>query len=346
MEDPEGKLRRAGRRWSAVNARCSFLENNVGKTFLGAVLRTNTQYLTSGIPVKEIVVVSGRDGAGKTSIVASFAVLAERKALADCDVEAANLHLILSPTVEYAETFSRSGRARIVSERCIACGLCMQMCRFGAISSERIMGTVAHGSGKPFIHKLLCRGCGLCLRVCPEQAIDFEPCLEGQMFVSKTDYGPMVHASLGIGMGNAGKLVAVVRKKIRSVARERGLDQVIIDGSPGISFAVNESIAGADLVLAVFEPSISGESDLLRLSELTAHFQIPLLVCVNKWDLNRELTGRIEELAMMHKVRPVGRIRYDQSVTHAMIARKSVVEFARGGVADDIRNLWRKISES
>jgi len=295
--------------------------------------------------MKEIVVISGKGGTGKTSIVASFAFLAERKVLADCDVDASDLHLILSPTVEYQEDFTGGSKARINPERCIGCGLCMCLCRFGAISSE---GKTARGiseTEKPVINPLLCEGCKLCVRVCPEQAIDFEPHIDGQMFVSQTGYGHMVHARLGIGQGNSGKLVAVVREKARNIAAEKELDLVIIDGSPGIGCPVIASITGADLVLAVSEPTVSGKHDLLRVSELTSHFQIPLLVCVNKWDLNPEVAGQIEDLARERGARPVGRIRYDPAVTHAMVARKSVVEFAREGAAEDIRKLWQTISE-
>ncbi|SEM04386.1 MinD superfamily P-loop ATPase, contains an inserted ferredoxin domain [Syntrophus gentianae] len=292
-----------------------------------------------------MAVVSGRGGAGKTSIVASFALLAKRKVLVDCDVEAANLHLILTPTVEHEEDFCAGGKARIRPERCTACGFCMRLCRFGAIFFKEEMGKTP-GMAKPVIRRLLCNGCKLCVRICPEEAIDFEPHVESRMLVSKTDYGPMVHARLGMDLKNAGQLVAAVRKKARSVAAEKGLDQVIIDGSSGFGLAVSQSITGTDLVLAVFEPNVSGEQDFLRLAELTAHFRIPLMVCVNKWDLNKEMTEKIEDLTIERNARPLGRVRYDRNVANAMIAGKSVVEFARGGAADDIRKLWEKISES
>jgi len=297
--------------------------------------------------MKEIVVISGKGGTGKTSIVASFAFLAERKVLADCDVDAADLHLILAPTIEYQEDFSGGGKARIDPERCIGCGLCMGLCRFGAISSSKNeAGRDAGELEKPCVNPLLCEGCKLCVRACPEQAIDFEPRIDGRMFISSTDYGPMVHAGLGIGQGNSGKLVALVREKARNVAQEKGLDLVIIDGSPGIGCPVIASITGVDLVLAVTEPTVSGRHDLLRVSELTSHFQIPLLVCVNKWDLNPEVAGQIEEMALERGARLAGRVRYDPAVTQAMVARKSMVEFSKEGAAEDIRKLWRTVSEN
>ncbi len=297
--------------------------------------------------MKEIVVISGKGGTGKTSIVASFAFLAERKVLADCDVDAADLHLILAPTIECQEDFSGGGKARIDPERCIGCGLCMGLCRFGAISSSKNeAGRDAGELEKPCVNPLLCEGCKLCVRACPEQAIDFEPRIDGRMFISSTDYGPMVHAGLGIGQGNSGKLVALVREKARNVAQEKGLDLVIIDGSPGIGCPVIASITGVDLVLAVTEPTVSGRHDLLRVSELTSHFQIPLLVCVNKWDLNPEVAGQIEELALERGARLAGRVRYDPAVTQAMVARKSMVEFSKEGAAEDIRKLWRTVSEN
>ncbi|OPY18073.1 MAG: NADH dehydrogenase subunit I [Syntrophus sp. PtaB.Bin075] len=297
--------------------------------------------------MKEIVVISGKGGTGKTSIVASFAFLAERKVLADCDVDAADLHLVLAPTIEYQEDFSGGGKARIDPERCIGCGLCMGLCRFGAISSSKNeAGRDAGELEKPCVNPLLCEGCKLCVRACPEQAIDFEPHIDGRMFISSTDYGPMVHAGLGIGQGNSGKLVALVREKARNVAQEKGLDLVIIDGSPGIGCPVIASITGVDLVLAVTEPTVSGRHDLLRVSELTSHFQIPLLVCVNKWDLNPEVAGQIEELTLERGARLAGRVRYDPAVTQAMVARKSMAEFSKEGAAEDIRKLWRTVSEN
>ena len=295
--------------------------------------------------MKEIVVISGKGGTGKTSIVASFAFLAERKVLADCDVDAADLHLILAPKIESEEDFSGGGKARIIPERCVACGLCVRLCRFGAVSAGKKPADEAGNGEKPVINTLLCEGCKLCVRACPEGAIDFKPSVDGQWFVSQTDYGPMVHARLGIGRGNSGKLVAVVREKARSIAAERDLDLVIIDGSPGIGCPVIASITGADLVLAVSEPTVSGKHDLLRVSELTAHFQIPLLVCVNKWDLNPEVAAQIEELAQERGARLAGRVRYDPAVTRAMVARKTIVEFCSEGAAEDIRKMWQTISE-
>jgi MinD superfamily P-loop ATPase len=223
----------------------------------------------------------------------------------------------------------------------------MGLCRFGAISSSKNeAGRDAGELEKPCVNPLLCEGCKLCVRACPEQAIDFEPHIDGRMFISSTDYGPMVHAGLGIGQGNSGKLVALVREKARNVAQEKGLDLVIIDGSPGIGCPVIASITGVDLVLAVTEPTVSGRHDLLRVSELTSHFQIPLLVCVNKWDLNPEVAGQIEELALERGARLAGRVRYDPAVTQAMVARKSMVEFSKEGAAEDIRKLWRTVSEN
>jgi MinD superfamily P-loop ATPase len=292
--------------------------------------------------VKELVVISGKGGTGKTSVVASFAALAGQAVTADCDVDAADLHLVLEPTVLRQETFSGGSKAYIRPQDCTGCGRCREICRFEAIGQE---SDRSERSARVFrVDPVSCEGCGLCQRVCPENAIDFGPAVSGEWYISQTRCGPMVHAKLGVAAENSGKLVSLVRRHARRIAQERQLGLVLVDGSPGIGCPVIASLTGASLVLIVTEPTLSGLHDLRRVAELTRHFGIPGLVCVNKWDLNGDMAGQIERWADEHGLPAAGRLRYDPQVTRAQIHGQSVVEYAADGVAADIRQLWRSVS--
>ena len=288
--------------------------------------------------MKEIVVISGKGGTGKTSIVASFAALADKKVLADCDVDAADLHLVLNPRIERREDFSGGKKAKIVEDECIACDRCIEECRFDAIAYP-----ASKNGNVPFVDPIFCEGCGVCVRVCPVEAISFEPVVNGEWYVSSTNYGPMVHARLGMAEGNSGKLVTLIRQEARDIAQREGLEYIIIDGSPGIGCPVIASITGADLVLVITEPTLSGQHDLLRVSELTSHFGIPTVVCVNKWDLNPAITEQIEREAGSHGVKAAGRIRYDTAITKAQIMKTSVIEYTDGAVSGDIKAVWQNV---
>ncbi len=294
------------------------------------------------ITIKELVVISGKGGTGKTSVVASFAALAKNKVLADCDVDAADLHLVLSPTILRREEFCGGKKASIKVDKCIGCGKCFSMCRFDAISHD--------GSPNEFIDKtyridpISCEGCGVCEHFCPVDAIEFLPNINGEWFVSETRHGPMVHAKLGIAEENSGKLVTTIRREARRIAEENGLDMVIIDGSPGIGCPVIASITGADLVLIVTEPTISGLHDLDRVADLAKHFNIPTAVCVNKSDINFDMTAKIREHCLKKNIRVLGDIRYDKAVTLAQIAGKSIVEHDNSAAAQDVRSLWTAVS--
>ncbi len=294
--------------------------------------------------MKEVVVISGKGGTGKTSIVACFASLAKKAAIADCDVDAADLHLILEPRIIKREKFSGGSRARIMPGHCTACGKCEELCRFDAIFFD------GPGNGKVEttfrIDPIACEGCGVCAYFCAENAIEFAPAVNGEWFVSDTRCGPMVHARLGVAEENSGKLVTLVRTQANKIAEARGLDLVLIDGSPGIGCPVIASITGADLVLIVTEPTLSGLHDLQRAADLTNHFGIETLVCINKWDLNPELTRRIEAAVAQRALTVAGKVRYDKAVTLAQIRRLSVVEHTANGVAGEIRQLWTNLRES
>ena len=272
--------------------------------------------------VQELVVISGKGGTGKTSIVASFAALARRAVLADCDVDAADLHLILAPEIKRREAFRSGHRAAIRQSDCAQCGECARLCRFDAVRQlERRDGTVTYA-----INPVACEGCGVCVRFCPQQAIDFPERTCGEWLVSDTRFGPLVHAKLGVAAENSGKLVSVVRSEARNVAKTRGLDLVLIDGSPGIGCPVIASLTGASLALVVTEPTLSGEHDLQRVLQLAEHFGIPVMVCVNKWDLNPSMTQRIEQTAAAHGAMVARRVRYDTAVTSAQIREQSAVD--------------------
>jgi len=292
--------------------------------------------------IRELTIISGKGGTGKTSIVASFASLAEKKVLADCDVDAADLHLILQPHIVEREDFVGGKTARITSEQCVGCGKCAQVCRFDAIS---LSGPANDLIAKTYmVDEIACEGCGLCTHMCPMGAVDFSPRINGEWYVSETRHGPMVHARLGIAEENSGKLVTTVRRKAQEIAETQGLDLVIIDGSPGIGCPVISSITGATLVLVVTEPTLSGLHDLERVASLTRHFGIPTAVCVNKSDINPEITADIRKSCNENGLEMLGEIRYDTEVTRAQIEGKSVVEYGHGFAAEDISALWDAVT--
>jgi MinD superfamily P-loop ATPase len=288
--------------------------------------------------VKELVVISGKGGTGKTSVAASFAVLAGRPVIADCDVDAADLHLVLSPEVKERHEFRRGHEAVIRPKDCIRCGLCVTHCRFDAVKvEEKVPGETTFS-----IDPTSCEGCGVCVRFCPVQAIDFPERLCGEWMVSETRCGPMVHARLGVAAENSGKLVSIVRREARRIADGEGHSLVIIDGPPGIGCPVIASVTGASLVLVVTEPTVSGEHDLERALSLAKHFSIPSAVCVNKWDVNPALAERIEDAASRAGARVAGRIRYDRAVTSAQLQELAVVETTSPAAAD-IRHIWHQL---
>ncbi len=286
----------------------------------------------------EIVIVSGKGGTGKTSLTASFAVLAGRAVIADCDVDAADLHLILAPRVKERREFRSGHEAVIRQDACTGCGVCLAHCRFGAVKDNVESG----GNGAFSIDPVTCEGCGVCVRFCPEHAIDFPERLCGEWMISETRCGPMVHARLGVAAENSGKLVSTVRREARCIAGEEHLPLIIVDGPPGIGCPVIASVTGASLVLVVTEPTVAGEHDLERVLSLTRHFGIPTAVCVNKWDLNPEMTDRIEEAARRAGATIAGRIAYDRAVTLAQMQGRAVVE-SDSSAAAEIRSLWEHV---
>ena len=291
--------------------------------------------------MKEIVVISGKGGTGKTSIVASFAALANSAVLADCDVDAADLHLILRPDIKQTHDFSGGKLASIITEKCTGCGKCEEVCNFDAPLFNGPANDVAKKTYR--IDPIACEGCGVCVHFCPVDAIEFKDVINGQWFVSETRFGPMIHARLGIAQENSGKLVYLIRKEAKQIAIRQNKDLIIVDGSPGIGCPVIASITGADLVLAVTEPTIAGRHDLDRVVELTEHFRIPTAVCINKYDINPEIAEAIEKTTTQKGLRVVGKIAYDIVATKAQIAAKSIVEYTNSPLKEQIASLWQSI---
>ncbi len=292
--------------------------------------------------MKELVVISGKGGTGKTSIVAAFAALAKNAVFADCDVDAADLHLVLEPKVKQTSDFSGGKQAFIVTEKCSGCGKCKDLCKFDAITFDGPANDIV---GKTYtVDPVSCEGCKVCVEFCPVDAIEFNDSINGQWFTSDTRFGTMVHARLGIAEENSGKLVTLIRREAKRIAEEQKKDLIIIDGSPGIGCPVIASIAGADLVLIVTEPTLSGKHDLERVAELAAGFKIPTLVAINKFDINPDISNQIEKNALERNMKVVGRIRYDKAFTKAQIMKCSVVEYTGGTVTEDIKALWRNVT--
>lgn len=289
--------------------------------------------------MKELVVISGKGGTGKTSVAASFAILAKRCVVCDCDVDAADLHLVLEPNIRESHVFQSGHQAVIRQSDCASCGVCLDMCRFGAVKNRK------NGRGIDIfsIDPLSCEGCGVCARFCPAHAVDFPERKCGQWFVSDTRCGPMVHARLDVAAENSGKLVAAVRQKARRLAEAENYQIIIVDGPPGIGCPVISSVTGASQALIVTEPTRSGEHDLDRALSLTKHFKIPASVLVNKWDINEEMTTQIEAKARLAGASVAGRIRYDGSVTSAQIQKKAVVEIDAAS-AGDIKQIWEYLN--
>ncbi len=282
--------------------------------------------------INELLVISGKGGTGKTSVTASFAVLAGKAVLADCDVDAADLHLLLSPDIKERHPFFSGREAIIRQQDCTGCNICAELCRFDAVREVE---------GKYRIDPVGCEGCGVCVRFCPAKAIDFPERLCGEWMISDTRCGPMVHAQLGVAAENSGKLVSTVREQALAVAVEKEIPLVISDGPPGIGCPVIASLSGVSLALVVTEPTVSGLHDLQRVLALARHFSVPAAVCVNKWDINPQQTEKIESAAKAAGAEIAGRIRYDRSVTQAQLQQKAAVEF-ESAVADDIRKVWEQ----
>ncbi len=285
--------------------------------------------------MKELVIISGKGGTGKTSIVAAFAALAKNKVLCDADVDAADLHLITDPRVKEHHNFQAGHTAIIDKDKCTECRLCNELCRWNAISEDFRVDPVE------------CEGCGVCVYFCPEKAIDFPINTCGEWFISDTRFGPMVHARLGIAEENSGKLVTLVRQEAKKLAEEESLDLILTDGPPGIGCPVIASMGGASAVLIVTEPTVSGKHDMVRVAQLADHFNVPGMICVNKFDLNPDETRIIEDVAREKDLSILGRIPFDPVFTKAMVQGQTIFEYdGHSEAGQAVREIWGKLIEN
>ncbi len=281
--------------------------------------------------MKELVLISGKGGTGKTTLTAAFAYLARNKVLADCDVDAPDLHILAQPEIIQREDFRGGIKAYIDGQKCVQCGACIEGCRFKAISDEF------------HVNPLACEGCGVCSHLCPESAIILKEAVNGTWYISQTRFGPMVHASLFPGEENSGKLVALVRNQAKVLAGKRQSKLILVDGAPGVGCPVISSVTGADHVIIVTEPTLSGLHDMKRALQLVQGFRIHASVIINKWDINPEVTERIEESSERKGANVVGRIPYDPDVVKALVQRRSVAENGTSPAADSIREIWDRL---
>ncbi len=286
--------------------------------------------------MKEIVVLSGKGGTGKTTFLGAMAFLATNKVLADCDVDAADLHLLLAPEPRQENEFRSGVKARVDSTLCSACGSCEELCQFDAIEMN----------GEAQINSLSCEGCGVCAHFCPENAIILDENHCGTWFVSDTDYGPLVHAQLFAGEENSGKLVAFVKRKARQLAEENGAELILVDGAPGIGCPVIASLSNTDAILAVTEPTQSGLHDLERVLDLAVHFKIQSFVSINKWDLNPPMADEIEACCRKRDVIVLGRVPFDPAVVSSQLNGVPLVKDNDGIAAMAIREIWAQLRDN
>ncbi len=283
--------------------------------------------------VKQITIISGKGGSGKTTLTAAFTALAKNLVIVDADVDAADMHLLLHPQIRSSENFHGLNVAQKNDDICTDCGLCYDNCRYSSFDSDNTL------------HLEKCEGCAVCELVCPVGAIKMVQRVAGESYVSDTRFGKMVHAKMHPGEEATGKLVALVREKARKIAEKEENDLIIIDGPPGTGCTVIASITGVDLVLIVIEPTLSGIHDAKRMIEVARHFQVPTVACINKYDINEENTADIIEFCKAEGIGVIGKLAYDETATRAMMDEKTVVEFSVGQLAADIKDIWKKLEK-
>lgn len=288
--------------------------------------------------MKQILIASGKGGTGKTSISAAFASLSQKAVFADCDVDASDLHLLLSPQIIKQDRFISGKEASINPLKCSSCGLCYQLCRFDAILLPELENHTYS------VSSVACDGCGVCVKHCPEKAINFTDKDNGLCFHSQTRFGPLIHAQLHPGGENSGKLVSLVRKKALDLARSSNLELILIDGPPGIGCPVIASLSGCDLLLIVVEPSLSSLHDAKRLLQLSRHFSVPAYIIINKWDISPQLTKTMENEFQCMQVEVLGKLPYDAEFTKAMMEAKTVIEYHRNReIAISLFSIWKEL---
>ncbi len=282
--------------------------------------------------MKELTIISGKGGTGKTSVTASLAYLAEKRVVIDADVDAANLFLTLEHEQIKETDFTGGSKAEILPDLCTECGDCRERCQFDAISEDFVIDPIA------------CEGCGVCVYFCPAEAIKFEKQVCGKKFLSNTNNGPMVHARLGIAEENSGLLVSELRQEAREIAKRDKIPIIITDGPPGIGCPVIASITNSDAVLIVTEPSMSGIHDMERVKTLVDQMRVPAFLCINKADLNQETSNEIKAFAKKNNIKFAGEIPFDRDVINSMKERKSLVEYSDGPASRAVKKIWKNVS--
>jgi len=286
--------------------------------------------------VKEIVVLSGKGGTGKTSLAATFASMMSSVVIVDCDVDASNLHLLLNPAVRQSHDFRGGAKAQIDASICNGCGACLAACRFEAI---RLNGSAS-------VRLMRCEGCGVCIRRCPVDAISLQRHICGQWFISQTRFGAMIHAYLQPGEENSGKLVSVLRQSAKRLARQQGASWILADGPPGTGCPAISSLTGADYTVMIAEPSLSGFADLRRALGVADHFRIPAGIVINKADINAQIAARIEAFALESGRDFLGRIDYDPAFVRSQLNGVPVLEAASEDLRTRLQNIWRAIQDA
>ncbi len=286
----------------------------------------------------EITILSGKGGTGKTGLTAALASVASNTVFADIDVDAPDLHLILQPEIKETHVFQGARIACIDTDICTNCGICKTECRFGAIHYK--------AGGGLEVNSFECEGCRLCERICPVQAIDSEHSTNNHWFVSDTRFGSLLHAKMGPGEENSGKLVSVVRKNTKEKARSMNADFILNDGPPGVGCAAIASVTGADKIILITEPSKSGFHDAIRLMELVKSFSVPMYAVINKHDINPEISGQMERFFTIQGVEVLGKIPFSESMVESIVAKKTIVEFdPKSEISETIRKIWHKVIE-
>lgn len=281
--------------------------------------------------MKELTVISGKGGTGKTSVTASFATLATNRVVVDADVDAANLYLTLRHDTKETHSFLGGSIAEIDPDACTQCGECQERCQFGAVSNDFQIDPIA------------CEGCGVCVHFCPAGAIAFEQQICGERYYSETDNGPMIHARLGIAQENSGMLVSLLRQEAKERATQGKIPLIITDGPPGIGCPVIASVTNSDAILIVTEPSLSGMHDMERVKRLADQMRVPALLCINKADLNCEQADKIKTYAVENGIHFAGEIPFDRDVISSMKARQSLVEFSEGPASKAVQGIWENV---
>ncbi|MFC2169606.1 ATP-binding protein [Acidobacteriota bacterium] len=285
--------------------------------------------------MKQLVIISGKGGTGKTIIAASISALAQNKVMADCDVDAANLYLLLHPEIQETHQFTGGKKALIDVEECTRCKECVDICRFDAISENQNCEII--------IDTISCEGCGVCSYICPVDAIKMEKSISGEWYVSETKYGPFVHARLGVGEENSGKLVTEVRKKAKEIAEQNDMDFAIIDGPPGIGCPVISSLSGTDLALVVTEPTLTGIHDMERVVQMAHYFKTQTACCINKYDINLQNSSKIENWCKKNSIPLLGKIPFNEAVTESMVQGIPLTEYTNNSATKEIKRMWQKL---